>query len=97
MLYWSQRMMDLAAKQMSRRDRFTDPEGNPIEAHHLTDRERDVLSWAARGKTQSETSIILGVAEATVETHIKHAMLKLGAGNKTHAVARALFLGLIDI
>lgn len=97
MLYWAQRMMDVAAKELNRRDRFTDGEGNPISANMLTDRERDVLAWAARGKTMSETATILSVADATVETHIKHAMQKLGAGNKTHAVARALFLGLIDI
>lgn len=62
----------------------------------LTDRERDVLSWAGRGKTAWETAVILKIAELTAETHIRNAIRKLDASNKTHAVARSITLGLID-
>jgi DNA-binding CsgD family transcriptional regulator len=63
----------------------------------LTDRERDVLSWAARGKTTQDTADIIGISNETVITHMKAAMNKIAAGNKTHAVAKALHLGLIDL
>jgi LuxR family quorum sensing-dependent transcriptional regulator len=62
----------------------------------LTDRERDVLSWAGRGKTTWETAEILKIAELTAETHIRNAIRKLDASNKTHAVARSITMGLID-
>lgn len=62
----------------------------------LTDRERDILAWAGRGKTINETADILALSELTVETHVKNALRKLGVHNKTHAVAKAIMLGLID-
>jgi DNA-binding CsgD family transcriptional regulator len=63
----------------------------------LTDRERDMLAWAARGKTVADTAGILKISEETVETHIRNAMRKLDATNKTHAVAKAIYLSLIDV
>ena len=60
-------------------------------------REKDVLSWAARGKTGAETAEILGVSKDTVETHTRHAIQKLGAINKTHAVVTAVHLRAIEI
>jgi len=63
----------------------------------LTDRERDALSWAARGKTTQDTADIIGISNETVIAHMKSAMSKIGAGNKTHAVAKALQMGLIDL
>jgi LuxR family transcriptional activator of conjugal transfer of Ti plasmids/LuxR family quorum-sensing system transcriptional regulator ExpR len=56
----------------------------------LTDREREVLVWACRGKTRSETADILNIAERTVEYHFENAMRKLGVHNKYHAIAVAV-------
>lgn len=39
-----------------------------------TERERDVMAWAARGKTSSETYDILKIAEATVIKYIANAL-----------------------
>lgn len=96
LLYWAQRAIDLVAKAQNKPSRFLDADGNPLRDISLTDREVDVLSWAGRGKTVSETADILFLSEDTVETHIRHAMHKLGASNKTHAVVKAIYLGLID-
>ena len=63
----------------------------------LTDAQRDVLSWAARGKTIGETAEILNISEMTAETHVKNALRRLNVHNKTHAVAKAIMLGLIDL
>jgi LuxR family quorum sensing-dependent transcriptional regulator len=54
----------------------------------LTDRERDSLAWVAEGKSDWEIAVILGLAESTVRFHVDNARRKLGAVNRTQAVAR---------
>lgn len=56
----------------------------------LTGRERDVLAWAAQGKSAWETGEILGIAKRTVDEHAQTACRKLNAVNRTQAVALAL-------
>jgi LuxR family quorum sensing-dependent transcriptional regulator len=56
----------------------------------LTARESEVLTWAAHGKSAWETGEILHIAKRTVDEHIQTAARKLGAANKTQAVAQAL-------
>ncbi|MDP7731249.1 MULTISPECIES: LuxR C-terminal-related transcriptional regulator [Mycobacterium] len=55
---------------------------------NLTRRERDVLRGLAAGKTNAQIAIALFVAEGTVKTHVKHVLRKLGAANRTDAVAK---------
>jgi len=62
----------------------------------LTAREREVLSWVARGKSASEIAIILNIAKRTVDEHAQSSFRKLGASNRTHAVAIALRDHLIE-
>jgi DNA-binding CsgD family transcriptional regulator len=54
----------------------------------LTRREWDVLHGIAAGKTNAQIAISLFVAEGTVKTHVKHVLRKLGASNRTDAVAK---------
>lgn len=68
----------------------------PLETITLSDRQRDVLQWAAAGKTSDEIALILGIAERTVRVYLDTSRYKLSATNRTHAVARALSLGLIN-
>ena len=69
-----------------------------MRAHRaLTSREQDVLCWAARGKTTAETAVILGLSPETVTTHLSKAARRLGAANKTHAVAIAIHRGVISV
>jgi LuxR family quorum sensing-dependent transcriptional regulator len=56
----------------------------------LTPREREVLSWAAQGKSAWETGEILGIAKRTVDEHVQSASRKLNAANRTQAVVAAL-------
>lgn len=56
----------------------------------VTPREFDCLLWAGEGKTDWEISVILGISRATVRKHIFSAREKLGAVNKTHAIAIAI-------
>lgn len=61
----------------------------------LTQRERQCLFWAARGKKMPETAIILGITTRTVVFHLENARAKLGASTVTQAVAEAGQRGLI--
>jgi LuxR family transcriptional regulator, quorum-sensing system regulator BjaR1 len=95
-IYFIQRCVDLVAVQHRGGQPLVGiPQTNP--EFELSARERDVLSWAARGKTVVETADILTISEGTVETHIKRTLEKLGVSNKTHAVAKAITLGIIDV
>jgi LuxR family quorum sensing-dependent transcriptional regulator len=56
----------------------------------LTPRELAVLRWASMGQQVQETARALGLGAETIRTHLKKAQDKLGAHNRTHAVAEAL-------
>ncbi|WP_244470927.1 response regulator transcription factor [Microvirga massiliensis] len=62
---------------------------------HLTEREREVLTWVGRGKTSAEIAIILGIRERTVNFHCDQAMKRLDVINRIQAVAKAMACGLI--
>ena len=64
------------------------------EEAQLTARERDVLSWVARGKTNAEIAQLLWLAPSTVRKHLENVYAKLGVSTRTAAVAR--FLGVPD-
>jgi DNA-binding CsgD family transcriptional regulator len=63
----------------------------------LTARECEILSYVARGESAARIGVALSIAENTVETHVRHACLKLGAFNRAHAVAIAITDNLIQI
>ncbi|MCC2097180.1 MAG: LuxR family transcriptional regulator [Hyphomicrobiales bacterium] len=61
----------------------------------LTQRQVDVLSWAAEGKTDWEISSILGVSHHTVDKHMRVIREKLQVTSKAQAVAVAVKRNLI--
>lgn len=63
----------------------------------LSPREREVLTWAARGKTAWETGAILGLTEGTVNQYLRSAIVKLDASSKLHCVVLALQYNLIEL
>jgi LuxR family transcriptional regulator, maltose regulon positive regulatory protein len=67
----------------------------PGLAEPLTDRELEVLRLLAAGKSNQRIAHDLVVALDTVKKHVTHVLGKLGAANRTEAVARARDLGLI--
>jgi LuxR family transcriptional regulator, quorum-sensing system regulator BjaR1 len=69
----------------------------PEKRDLLTPREREILRWAADGKTSWEVSVILNISERTVKFHLIQASHKLNAVNRTAAVAKALARGLIKL
>ncbi|MEK6291645.1 MAG: helix-turn-helix transcriptional regulator, partial [Paraburkholderia tropica] len=43
-------------------------------SHFLTPRQRECLTWVARGKSSIEIGLILGISRYTVDYHIEEAM-----------------------
>jgi LuxR family transcriptional regulator, maltose regulon positive regulatory protein len=67
----------------------------PGMAEPLTEREAEVLRLLAAGRSNQRIAHELVVALDTVKKHVTHVLGKLGAANRTEAVARARQLGLI--
>src|SRR5262245_53365069 len=63
----------------------------------LTPRELEVLRGAANGNRNRDIGAKLFITEETVKVHIKHIMEKLGASDRTQAVAIALRRGIIQL
>jgi len=65
----------------------------PLE---LTERQRGILESLARGLTNRDMSVMFDISPDAVKQHIAAICAKLGAGNRTEAVATAMRLGLIS-
>jgi DNA-binding NarL/FixJ family response regulator len=63
----------------------------------LSDREVEVLRKIAGGNRNSDIAALLFISEETVKGHIKHIMEKLGAGDRTEAVAIGVRRGIIQL
>lgn len=63
----------------------------------LTEREIDVLQHVAGGNRNREIARKLFISEETIKAHLKHIMDKLGAGDRTQAVAIAVRRGIIQL
>jgi DNA-binding CsgD family transcriptional regulator len=62
----------------------------------LSNRERETLTWVARGKSSWDISHILNISEKSVNFYIESVIVKLQASNRTQAVVKAIMLGLIN-
>ena len=72
-------------------------EASPEAGPSLTPRERAVLEHVARGLGNKQIAAQLGISERTVKFHVSAVFTKLGAANRTDAVARAAQAGLIQL
>ena len=71
----------------------TDPPAGLVE--QLTRRELEVLGMLATGQSNHDIARDLVISLDTVKKHVTHLLAKLGAVNRTEAVARGRELGLI--
>ncbi|HEX5119985.1 MAG TPA: response regulator transcription factor [Pseudonocardiaceae bacterium] len=77
---------DIAA-QLSTADSGVDP---------LTDRELQVLTQLAQGRSNREIARTFGVSEKTVKTHVSAILRKLGVQDRMQAALHALRTGMVD-
>jgi DNA-binding NarL/FixJ family response regulator len=63
----------------------------------LSDREIEVLRYVATGNRNRDIAEKLFIAEETVKVHMKHIMGKLGASDRTQAIAMAVRRGIIQL
>jgi two-component system, NarL family, response regulator len=87
------RAVDAAIGQESFVDPAVPPKGSRGK---LTRRQREILQLLANGESTTVAARELDLSEETVKTHTKHALARLGARNRTHAVAIAVRECLID-
>jgi DNA-binding NarL/FixJ family response regulator len=68
-----------------------------LSEEHLTPREVEVLRLVAGGNRNKGIGERLFISEETVKVHLKHVMDKLGASDRTQAVAIAVRRGIIQL
>ncbi len=86
-----------AAQSALAQEQFVDPAVPPKGSRgRLTRRQREILQLVANGGSTTVAARQLGLSEETVKTHTRNAVARLGARNRTHAVAIALRESLIE-
>lgn len=76
------------------------PAGSSIgasEVELLSEREREVLTLAARGLTNATIGDKLNLSPRTIQTHMRNIFAKLRVSSRTEAVVSAVRHGLVDI
>jgi DNA-binding CsgD family transcriptional regulator len=61
--------------------------GFSIKSGMLSVREREIMKWITEGKTNLQIAEIVGISSFTVKNHVQRIFRKLGATNRTQAVA----------
>jgi DNA-binding CsgD family transcriptional regulator len=61
----------------------------------LSEREKEILGWTQQGKTYWEIGCILGISQRTVKYHFARIKAKLDVVNASHAVAKAMRMGVL--
>jgi DNA-binding CsgD family transcriptional regulator len=92
---WLESGSQTLVRRLDERQLTVDRSGDALllEELGLTPRERQILAWVARGKTNPEIAEILWVAPSTVRKHLENVYRKLGVRTRTEAATR--FLGLL--
>jgi DNA-binding NarL/FixJ family response regulator len=68
-----------------------------VSDDNLTGREVEVLRQVSGGNRNRDIAEILHISEETVKVHVKHIMEKLGARDRTQAIAIAVRRGIIQL
>jgi DNA-binding CsgD family transcriptional regulator len=54
----------------------------------LSEREREILDWVRKGKTNHEIGTILGISQFTVKNHLQRIFRKLDVLNRAQAIGK---------
>lgn len=82
-------------EQLRERLRSTNKPAVTRPRDELTARERSIVEFIARGRSNKEIARELGVAPETIKTHLKRIFQKLSAESRAQAVVRAQSLGML--
>ncbi len=74
-----------------------EPGRKPTASQALSPREVDAMTLLALGYSRAQVADTLSISENTLRVYIESARHKLGAMNTTHAVAKAIALGVIVV
>lgn len=85
-----ERRVLFVALSTSRWGRHSRRDADATSATTLTARETEVVRLVAAGETGPEIAEQLHISHATVRTHVRNAMTKLGARSRAQLVAKAL-------
>lgn len=61
----------------------------------LSKREREILEWVGRGKSNAVIAMILQISKHTVDTHLRRIYQKIGVADRVTAALRGMALGLL--
>lgn len=92
-----------AVRALAAGDEYVDPaltvggDARSASRHVITAREREVIEMVAGGLTATQIADVLVLSTTTVDTHVRNAIRKLGAHNRTHAVTLAACQGEIEL
>ena len=87
----------LVAHYVNRRALALETSFEPLPEQPLSAREAQALSLLAEGHSRAHVAQMLDISEHTLRVYIEGARDKLQAQNTTHAVARAIAIGLIAV
>ncbi|OYY61973.1 MAG: hypothetical protein B7Y51_09235 [Burkholderiales bacterium 28-67-8] len=62
----------------------------------VTPRQQEILNLIKTGKTNQEIAELLSCSPWTIKNHIQAILRKLGSNTRTHAIARAMSLGILS-
>jgi two-component system NarL family response regulator len=77
------------------RETIVDARPTPTDGGGLTPREIEVLGLLREGFTNADIARLLGITTHTVKVHVAGLLTKLGASDRTQAVAKGFDLGLL--
>ena len=84
-----------ARPDLVRLDGLTAPGDASLDDAGLSEREREVLTQLASGKTNREIAAVLHISPHTVGRHVENVFTKLGVTSRAAATARAYELGIV--
>jgi len=69
--------------------------GSKAEDPHLSRRENEVLDWVAKGKTNAEIALILGIKSTSVGTYVRRIFEKMGVSDRVSAAVEGVKRGFV--
>ncbi|MCL6601245.1 MAG: response regulator transcription factor [Paenibacillus sp.] len=88
---------DIMSKVLAAKESKEGTDARKTEIPVLTDKEKTILQFVARGYKSKEIAFDMGVTERTVKAHLTSIYSKLGVESRSQAVATAMERGIIHI